>query len=504
MRTWITKHKNILILICVLIVLALAFFLASTKDSPVGDSGSSSVEDAILMPSDAPSESSGDDEDESNTSEFTAAMNEAINNIESTETNNANDAAPTETPRPTISPAPVNTPNPTETPEPEHTLEPTSTPEPSEEETNVPTPRATEAPALVTQITDDQGREIDVFDQRNEAVRYFVEDVHYSFDDYTVSRSKEVISKFSATCAYNRPVGYAVYLPKPGFLTVTSEEGSKAPFIEHISRAGEYRIYNLIPNVVYKWEFIADGESDVSQSGYIKATGNVRMINTQGLANARDLGGWDADGGTVKYGMLFRGGPMTGSIILSNTDVKIVWKLGVKCEVDLRTYAEVSGADGIFGTKDDETYCPVEGVEYILSPIGGYAPGVTIGTHSADVIIDTLRIIMDHVVDGKPVYFHCAAGADRTGTIAFLLEGILGVPMDQIDKDYELTGFGFRGGFRFRNSNEYRGMVDYILRLDGETTQDKFITWFKLAGFTTDEINAFREAMIDGSPTKVS
>lgn len=52
-----------------------------------------------------------------------------------------------------------------------------------------------------------------------------------------------------------------------------------------------------------------------------------------------------------------------------------------------------------------------------------------------------LRCVIDAVTHREPVYFHCTAGADRTGTLACVLEGLLGMSQSDIDKDYELTTF---------------------------------------------------------------
>ena len=54
---------------------------------------------------------------------------------------------------------------------------------------------------------------------------------------------------------------------------------------------------------------------------------------------------------------------------------------------------------------------------------------------------DVLRNICENLLAGKGSIFHCKSGKDRTGTVAFLLLGILGVKEDQISQDYELSYF---------------------------------------------------------------
>ena len=43
--------------------------------------------------------------------------------------------------------------------------------------------------------------------------------------------------------------------------------------------------------------------------------------------------------------------------------------------------------------------------------------------------------------EDKPVYFHCSVGADRTGSIAFLIGALCGMSEDQLAKEFELTSF---------------------------------------------------------------
>jgi protein-tyrosine phosphatase len=52
-----------------------------------------------------------------------------------------------------------------------------------------------------------------------------------------------------------------------------------------------------------------------------------------------------------------------------------------------------------------------------------------------------LGLILACAVDAPdaPLLFHCAAGKDRTGLVASVVLGVLGVPHDTIVEDYRLT-----------------------------------------------------------------
>ena len=43
--------------------------------------------------------------------------------------------------------------------------------------------------------------------------------------------------------------------------------------------------------------------------------------------------------------------------------------------------------------------------------------------------------------DQHPVYYHCYGGADRTGTLGFLINGLLGVSYSDLVIDFELTSY---------------------------------------------------------------
>lgn len=52
-----------------------------------------------------------------------------------------------------------------------------------------------------------------------------------------------------------------------------------------------------------------------------------------------------------------------------------------------------------------------------------------------------------------PIYFHCNTGANRTGSLAYFINGLLGVSYEDLVKDFKLTSFSVYGN-RFRSKVE--------------------------------------------------
>ncbi|EKC72982.1 protein tyrosine/serine phosphatase, partial [human gut metagenome] len=116
-----------------------------------------------------------------------------------------------------------------------------------------------------------------------------------------------------------------------------------------------------------------------------------------------------------------------------------------------------------------------------------------------------LRCVIDAVTHREPVYFHCTAGADRTGTLACVLEGLLGMSQSDIDKDYELTTFYSGSGTdalaRRRNESEWKRLISAINAVSGDTFRDKCVHFaVGTCGMSMADINAYRAAMTNGTP----
>ena len=296
-----------------------------------------------------------------------------------------------------------------------------------------------------------------------EAVRNYLAAVTYDPSDYSTSQISQYVQA-DAGAADSKPIGVT---------------------------AGGKTYYNEIPNEATP--FAAGGAA-----GTLMPLDQVRWLNTTVTPNVRDIGGWACDGGTVKYGKIFRGGePAQGDIGLLIGDVRI--------SAELELQGTEGGASNALAGKVD--YC---------CPLGGayWAYYGEILKNKAQVK-EALNFVIDAACHGKPIYIHCSAGADRTGTVICIIESILGVSQSDCDKDYELTSFAGSDYLRKRCGRtaaetgtvaeaKYKQFISGIVALSGTTFRDKCVNFVLSCGITVEQINAFRAAMIDGTPEMLS
>lgn len=304
------------------------------------------------------------------------------------------------------------------------------------------------------------GAEAIAWHQCPEAVRNYLANVTYDPSDYSTSQIANY-APATAVVSNHKPIGQT---------------------------AGGVTHYNEVPNVLTP--FASGGKA-----GTLKPLDTLRWIRTRDNSadawNVRDLGGWACDGGTVKYGLLIRGGRISAA-----DRAVLVGQLGVQHEIDLR------GKEGRPSYDDEVT---------TESPLGSDV-WFTIADKAASYALTPvatwqlyLRCVIDAVTHREPVYFHCTAGADRTGTLACVLEGLLGMSQSDIDKDYELTCF-YSGtetdaAARRRNEPEWKRLINAINAVSGDTFRDKCVHFaVGTCGMSMADINAYRAAMTNGTP----
>ena len=209
-------------------------------------------------------------------------------------------------------------------------------------------------------------------------------------------------------------------------LTVWEDDWSREYSLN--AGTGSQDITNLVPGATYQWQ-VTTSANDVVASGSFKTKGHLRQVFfTPNVRNGRDLGGYKGLGGkTVAYHKLYRGGAIHSSRTNDNGKKEMLAE-GIRAEVDLREASDVPSS----------------------SPLGSsvdfFAPGFDSGYNTMirdnqPKVKETFMWVVQKLREGKPVYFHCAAGRDRTATLAVLLEGALGISESDMAKDYELTYF---------------------------------------------------------------
>ncbi len=110
----------------------------------------------------------------------------------------------------------------------------------------------------------------------------------------------------------------------------------------------------------------------------------------------------------------------------------------------------------------------------------------------AKVSVENFRLFLDPT--NYPIDFHCIAGADRTGSLAFILNGLLGVDPDDLRRDWEITAsqsFVYEG----RWDRLMAGVKSYAK--PGEPFHKRIEAYLEHYGVTPTEIAKFRSLMLE-------
>ncbi|MBO4840597.1 MAG: tyrosine-protein phosphatase [Bacteroidaceae bacterium] len=327
------------------------------------------------------------------------------------------------------------------------------------------------------------------FNIENIRVREYMAEVTYT---------KEDDSKFEK---YNIVPPTRRDTPEPATIFWTRNENATAQYITWSTNADfanatpvevdnsntYYEIFNLIPGQTYYYKVTAtvDGNDTEIINSSFTTSGQLRQIKANGGGNIRDLGGWSTiSGKPIKYGLIYRGAEWNGKYNLTEDGITALRAVGIKAELDLRSDNEALYIDKS-PLGNDVTYIRIHNADY-------YESGVQ---SRKDLYKKDFEFVFDCLKKDKPVFFHCHIGADRTGTLAFLIEGLLGVSVSDMYKEYELTSFSYFNTERLKKNID--GLFEYINTLDGETLTDKFYTYcHKELGLSAKDIADFRMKML--------
>lgn len=103
--------------------------------------------------------------------------------------------------------------------------------------------------------------------------------------------------------------------------------------------------------------------------------------------------------------------------------------------------------------------------------------------------------------ENYPVYYHCRIGTDRTGLVAILLNGVLGVDINEIYQDYLFSNFGKIGSKRKIGTNEADDISNYIneiKKLPGKSFNQQCYNALLTIGVSKETINKILNIFIEG------
>lgn len=301
------------------------------------------------------------------------------------------------------------------------------------------------------------------------ARRYF-DNVNYNTDDYS---STSVTTYFSSALK-PAPVRLSwKYSDKnkvrSSTVLISTDKSFKKPISINVEGNTENaKVYNLFTGTKYFWKVkstLSDGKTATSNISSFTTVDSVRILNIDGVTNVRDMGAWKtADGKTIKQGVAYRSAEMDSKDYtkISSEGIKTALDdLGIKTDIDLRTLEEITNS----------------GSELTAGPLGSLVKYVHVSSaqyakYLGSTETDTAVIKQFADLDNYPILFHCVVGADRTGTLAFMIKALLGVSENDIVKDYELTGT------RNRSQPAFAAFIEAFKKLDGDTFQQKAYNFY--------------------------
>ena len=304
----------------------------------------------------------------------------------------------------------------------------------------------------------------------------------------------------------------------------------------------ELTLRNLEIARSYSWRVEAEKGGEGASGRFRTEDIAPRLIHVDGIPNIRDLGGRVGLGGRrVRQGRVFRSGGLNsnansyytkdeiadmlkkGTLVESvpemskdaareivkrskggkKPDYKHLVKdwhpgaerlnpktraymretLGIRTDIDLRTDRECYGMKG----------SPLgEGVKWVHVASSGY--GGMAGASGKKAFAEVFKVFLDE--KNYPIDFHCIAGADRTGSLAYILNSLLGVEEDELWKDWEVTAFD-KAKLEFGHASRFEKLLEVFAKYPGSTERERVEAYVKEQGFTDADMAKFRELMLE-------
>ena len=265
------------------------------------------------------------------------------------------------------------------------------------------------------------------------------------------------------------------------------EYGTKADYSNAVTvntTAKSIAVNNLLKNTKYyvRITATANGITRQAESSFKTADIGPRVMTVGGITNVRDLGGYETSfGKTTLQGLAFRGAQLDikGTSRLTAQGAELLGTdIALGLEIDLRTASETGGL----------TKSIVTSAKYLNSRIGSYTAAFS--SDQKELFRQIFASYAD--VNNYPIYVHCVYGADRTGTVCYILNALLGVDEKTLIQDYEFTTFSDAGLRSAATNAEMKAFLTSFNALSGSTPAEKAENYLLSIGVTNEEISTIR------------
>ena len=257
---------------------------------------------------------------------------------------------------------------------------------------------------------------------------------------------------------------------------------------------GRFEWDNFRIGTTYRWGLDVKGKGS-AMSRFVTEDIPPRLIRVPGVPNLRDVGGWKtADGRRVRQGLLYRSANLCENAgeckerpprtrLTAATRAYMTGALGIRTELDLRSPQECEGlVESPLGPS----------VRRVEASSGAY--GTMTQAFAKEACLKSLRLILDE--RNLPLLFHCSGGRDRTGTLAFVINGLLGVSEEDLARDWDATALWDNEHDWLNRNGAYAELLATMKKFPGATLNDRIEAYVKSIGFTDEEIVRLRTLLL--------